>query len=79
MHYLGKLDQVAYVRFASVYRHFEDANDFARELQRMGQNPDMPSLSSEYVPKKRQSRFPQGKSSRNKEQGKMPPPPLGGD
>ena len=47
MHYLGELDQVAYVRFASVYRHFENADDFARELQRMRQNPDMPCMSSE--------------------------------
>ena len=67
MHYLGRLDQVAYVRFASVYRDFADADDFARELQRMSQNPDMPSLSSEYVPKKKQSRFPKGKSHRSKE------------
>ena len=64
MHYLGKLDQVAYVRFASVYRHFENANDFARELQRMSQNPDMPCLSSEYIPKKRQSLFRKPDSSR---------------
>ena len=69
MHYLGKLDQVAYVRFASVYRDFADADDFARELQRMNQNPDMPSLSSEYVPKKKHSRFPKGKSNRHKGHG----------
>jgi len=47
MYYLGHLDQVAYVRFASVYRHFENAEDFARELQRMKQNPDVPCVSSE--------------------------------
>jgi len=47
MDYLGELDQVAYVRFASVYRHFENAEDFARELQRMKQNPDVPCMSSE--------------------------------
>jgi len=69
MHYLNELDQVAYVRFASVYRHFENADDFARELQRMRQNPDMPSLSSEYVPKKQHSRFPKTKRNRCKEQG----------
>jgi len=69
MHYLAELDQVAYVRFASVYRHFKDADDFIRELQRMKQNPDMPSLSSEYVPKKKQSLFPKGKHSRYKERG----------
>jgi len=77
MHYLGKLDQVAYVRFASVYRDFADANDFARELQRMSQNPDMPCLSSEYLPKKKQSRFPKGKSNRSKGQDLEFPLPLG--
>ncbi|OGE24701.1 transcriptional regulator NrdR [Candidatus Daviesbacteria bacterium RIFCSPHIGHO2_01_FULL_38_8] len=30
---LKKLDKVAYLRFASVYRHFEDPTDFAKELQ----------------------------------------------
>ncbi len=29
---LRALDQVAYLRFASVYKGFEDAADFAREL-----------------------------------------------
>jgi len=29
---LRQLDQVAYVRFASVYRQFQDARDFAHEL-----------------------------------------------
>jgi len=77
MYYLGALDQVAYVRFASVYRHFESADDFARELQRMSQNPDMPSLSSEYVPKRRHSRFPRGKSNRHKEEGGTSSLPLG--
>ncbi|MGI4983073.1 MAG: transcriptional regulator NrdR [Janthinobacterium lividum] len=28
MHALGRLDKVAYVRFASVYRQFEDVSDF---------------------------------------------------
>jgi len=69
MHYLGKLDQVAYVRFASVYRHFESADDFARELQQMSQNPEIPSLALEYVPKKQHSRFPKGKSGRYKDGG----------
>jgi len=68
MYYLGELDQVAYVRFASVYRQFKDADDFARELQRMKQNPDMPGLSSEYEPKRKLSRFPKGKRSRYRDQ-----------
>jgi transcriptional repressor NrdR len=32
MERLRLLDQVAYVRFASVYRHFRDLEDFSREL-----------------------------------------------
>jgi len=32
MERLRELDQVAYVRFASVYRKFRDLDDFAREL-----------------------------------------------
>jgi transcriptional repressor NrdR len=35
MAHLGKLDQVAYVRFASVYREFKDVRDFVQELQPM--------------------------------------------
>lgn len=33
MRYLKEIDQVAYVRFASVYRQFEDINSFMRELE----------------------------------------------
>ena len=33
MRELHKLDQVAYVRFASVYREFKDVNEFMRELE----------------------------------------------
>jgi len=32
---LRDLDQVAYVRFASVYRRFEDVNQFMEELRRL--------------------------------------------
>ena len=32
---LKKLDEVAYIRFASVYRKFKDINDFIEELQRL--------------------------------------------
>lgn len=35
MRHLRQLDQVAYVRFASVYRQFEDAHDFVDELKAM--------------------------------------------
>jgi len=32
---LQKMDEVAYVRFASVYRHFKDINEFMKELREM--------------------------------------------
>jgi transcriptional repressor NrdR len=35
MDHLAHLDQVAYVRFASVYREFKDVRDFVDELQPM--------------------------------------------
>jgi len=36
---LRDLDQVAYVRFASVYRSFEDVNAFREEIERLEQQP----------------------------------------
>ena len=35
MEHLRDLDQVAYVRFASVYREFKDAHDFVEEVKPM--------------------------------------------
>ncbi len=35
MNHLEKTDQIAYVRFASVYRQFADVNNFMQELQRI--------------------------------------------
>jgi transcriptional repressor NrdR len=40
MERLGQLDQVAYVRFASVYREFQDVRDFVDELQPMLKQSD---------------------------------------
>ena len=38
---LAKLDQVAYVRFASVYRRFEDVQAFREEIERLErENPE---------------------------------------
>ncbi|WP_286269976.1 transcriptional regulator NrdR [Thalassotalea hakodatensis] len=36
MEQLKKLDKVAYVRFASVYRSFEDIREFGEEIARLG-------------------------------------------
>ncbi|GAB2887723.1 transcriptional regulator NrdR [Microbulbifer echini] len=35
MEQLRELDQVAYVRFASVYRRFEDVSEFSEEIERL--------------------------------------------
>ena len=35
MERLKQLDQVAYVRFASVYREFKDVNNFMDELKKL--------------------------------------------
>ena len=38
---LRELDAVAYVRFASVYRKFEDVEEFERELERLDSEPPL--------------------------------------
>lgn len=38
MNELRILDEVAYVRFASVYRSFQDIDEFKREIDSMGKN-----------------------------------------
>jgi transcriptional repressor NrdR len=39
---LHDLDDVAYVRFASVYREFKDVNDFVSELKSLLSNHEKP-------------------------------------
>jgi transcriptional repressor NrdR len=39
MEELRGLDDVAYVRFASVYRCFEEATDFVHEVKKLGEKP----------------------------------------
>lgn len=36
---LSNLDQVAYIRFASVYRKFQDLDEFRAEIDRLSQDP----------------------------------------
>lgn len=57
MYYLRELDQVAYVRFASVYRHFQDASDFATEVDDILRNPTSDPLSSTLIPDAERLRF----------------------
>ena len=45
---LRKLDQVAYVRFASVYRSFEDVQAFREEIEKLER--DLPGLDGMQLP-----------------------------
>lgn len=40
MHRLGELDEVAYVRFASVYREFRDVQGFMHEIEQLIRKKD---------------------------------------
>ena len=40
MYELSQLDEVAYVRFASVYRDFKDLNEFREEIDRLASEPN---------------------------------------
>jgi len=57
---LRRLDQVAYVRFASVYRSFQDINEFRLEIDRLAEAESQPESASTAVAK------PQRKRSRAK-------------
>jgi transcriptional repressor NrdR len=48
MHELGELDQVAYVRFASVYRSFQDVDEFSEEVKRLRNQPS-PSVKKKQI------------------------------
>ncbi|MGH8229915.1 MAG: ATP cone domain-containing protein, partial [Steroidobacteraceae bacterium] len=55
MEELRQLDEVAYVRFASVYRHFEDVEAFHEEIRRLrGQREGKPREREPKRPAKRQ-------------------------
>ena len=62
MEELRNLDQVAYVRFASVYRSFQDVSEFRDEIERLQQGPtpeerrhQMPLLPGDDEPETRDS------------------------
>jgi len=56
MQELGDLDQVAYVRFASVYRSFQDVDEFSEEVKRL---QDKPSATAR---RQQMSLLPNGKN-----------------
>ncbi len=47
---LRELDEVAYVRFASVYRSFQDVNAFREEIERMQSEPSAAARKKAVVP-----------------------------
>ncbi len=59
MEELRSLDEIAYVRFASVYRRFQDVTEFQEEIRRLQEismaagNREQMSLLPEVPPKKR--------------------------
>ena len=48
MRELKKLDQVAYIRFASVYRSFQDVQEFREEIERLQR--DLPAIEGLQLP-----------------------------
>jgi len=49
MEELRSLDEVAYVRFASVYRRFQDINEFREEIERLESQPSI-ELKKKQIP-----------------------------
>jgi len=47
MEALHGLDEIAYVRYASVYRQFEDLGEFIDEIQQLGTRPKRSALQTE--------------------------------
>lgn len=47
MEALHALDEIAYVRYASVYRQFEDLGEFIDEIQQLGSRPKRSELQTE--------------------------------
>jgi transcriptional repressor NrdR len=43
---LKRLDQIAFIRFASVYRRFQDIDEFRAEIDRLSQEPGIPHDTS---------------------------------
>jgi transcriptional repressor NrdR len=47
------LDKVAYIRFASVYRHFENLDEFVKEIEKLGKKRKPKREKSEPLAKRR--------------------------
>jgi transcriptional repressor NrdR len=53
MRHLRKLDEVAYVRFASVYRQFDDVDQFVNEIKSLGKQRNDSATTRPRVGQKR--------------------------
>lgn len=69
MEELRQLDEVAYVRFASVYRHFEDVEAFHEEIRRL-----RGSQRADAQPARGQSRSARNQPARDRDQLPLLPP-----
>jgi len=74
---LRELDPVAYVRFASVYRKFEDLTEFERELERLDSEP--PLQRESLFESAHDSPPRRGGSVRTRGQATRLPPESGGE
>jgi transcriptional repressor NrdR len=45
MEELRRVDEIAYVRFASVYRSFQDVTEFQQEIERLQSLPSREQMS----------------------------------
>ncbi|EGW55794.1 transcriptional repressor NrdR [endosymbiont of Tevnia jerichonana (vent Tica)] len=63
---LKRLDQVAYVRFASVYRKFEDVNAFREEIERLERQPTPEQ-------RRQQLKLPISDKEKNEQRHRSPP------
>ena len=69
---LRKLDQVAYVRFASVYRDFQDIHEFKLEIERLSEPETVePKLASQTLQANESQSEPKSKPSRKSRQKKQ--------
>src|SRR4051812_12471034 len=63
---LKRLDKVAYVRFASVYRHFRDINEFPNELKELLNPKECPSCRCSRWPQQPSLRLPRAARPRRR-------------
>src|SRR5690625_4117409 len=63
MRALARLDQIAYIRFASVYRRFQDIDEFRAEIERLAQEPYLPPATEDLLSFSSRSTMPKSSDS----------------